>query len=96
MGLISHLIISIIHLVFVATDMLLMMILIRATYNLWHFNWLRPLNNATQPVMSLITDYLGACATKMTGKTYPEKTLLILFIVGMTFLRFLIAGLFAN
>lgn len=52
MGLISNLLISVIHLVFVVTDVLLIMILIRATYNLWRFEWLRLLNHAVQPVMS--------------------------------------------
>ncbi len=96
MGLISSLILAIVHLLFVVSDVLLILILIRAAYNLWHFDWLRPLNNAIQPAISLVADHLGACATRMTGKRYSEKTLLISLVIGMTFLRFLIAGLFAS
>lgn len=96
MGLLNNLLISLIHLLFVMMDLMLLMILIKGIYRLWRFNWLMPVNNIIEPALSLVTYHFGYWIRKVTGKIYTERILLILLIVGMTFLRFLIIGLSSN
>ena len=96
MGLLNNLLISVIHLAFVITDILVLMIVLKGIYRLWQFSWLRPINNVIEPALSLVTYHLGTWIRKITGKTYPERTLLILLIIGMTFFRFIIVGLFSG
>lgn len=93
MGLIDNLLISIIHLVFVTTDILIIMILIKSIYRLWQFHWLKPINNTIESVLHPITNYLGTYVTKITGKVYSEKMLLILLLIGMTVLRFIVCSM---
>ena len=93
MGLFNNLLISVIHLAFVVMDILMLMILIKVIYRRWRFEWLRLLNSAVEPVTHCVTDYLGIWIREITGKTYSEKTLLILLVVCLIFVRLVICGL---
>lgn len=93
MGLIHNLLISVVHLIFVGMDILVTMILIKVVYDRYRPECLRLISNAVEPVMSCITDHLGTLVTRTTGRTYTDKTLLILFIVCLSFVRIIICGL---
>jgi hypothetical protein len=93
MGLIHNLLISIVHLIFVGMDILVTMILIRVVYERWRPKCLRLINNAVEPVMKSITGHLGTWVSRTTGRTYTDKTMLMLFIVCLSFVRLVICGL---
>ena len=92
MGLIHNILISIIHLIFVGMDILVMMILLKVIYDRWHFVWLQPFANIVEPAIRSITGSLYAGLSKTTGKSYTDKTLLILFILFLSFVRLIIGA----
>ncbi len=93
MGLIHNLLMSVIHLIFVGTDILMTMILLKVTYDRWQPECLKLMSRAVKPVISFITGYLEVWTAKMTGKTYPEKTQLVLLVICLSVIRFIIATL---
>ena len=93
MGLIHNIIISVVHLLFVGMDILMTMVLIKVIYERWIHEWLRLINNAVEPVMKLITGHLETCVTRITGGTYTDKTLILIFIICLSLVRLLICGL---
>ena len=92
MGLIHNILIGIVHLIFVGMDILVMMILLKVIYDRWHFVWLKPFANIVEPAIKSITSPLYAWLSKTTGKSYTEKTLLILFILFLSLVRLIIGG----
>ncbi|MCD4831701.1 MAG: hypothetical protein K8R02_07855 [Anaerohalosphaeraceae bacterium] len=87
MGLINDLLVGIIHLIFVAMDVLMMMIIVKIAYQRWKFEWFRSINNAVEPVINSIINYLDKWSIKITGKKYSEKTLLIFLILCLWLIR---------
>ncbi len=96
MGLIHNLLMCAIHLLFVGMDILMTMILIRVIYNQWRPSWLKQAANIVEPVMKLITGHLEIFVTRITNRTYTDKTLILIFIVCLSALRFVIGGIFIN
>jgi len=93
MGLIQNLLLSVVHLVFVALDILVVMVLVKVVYDRWRPEWLRSVSNAVEPVMNFVTGSLGAWVERATGKIYSERMLLALFIIFLWLIRFVICGL---
>ena len=93
MGLIPYLLRSIVQLAFMCRDIAMIMILVKVTYDRWHFVWLKPFASMVEPAVKSITDSLGAWLTKKTGKSYPEKTCLVMLVLGLTFVRLVICAL---
>lgn len=92
MGLMQNLLIIIVHLTFVAADVILMMAILKIVHNRWRIAWIEPILMAVRPVMGIIMNGFAALVLKATGKSYPEKTLLILLIISLLVIRFLITG----
>ena len=92
MGLINNLLMCAIHLLFVVMDILMTMVLIKVIYQRWQPEWLRQINNAVEPVMISITGHLGAWVTRITDRTYTDKTLILIFILCLLAVRFVIAS----
>lgn len=93
MGLIHNLLMSVVHRIFVGMDILVTMILIKVVYDRCRPECLRLISNAVEPVTKLITGHLETLVTRITGRTYTDKTLLILFIVCLSFVRLIICSL---
>lgn len=92
MGLINNLLISVVHLVFVAMDILLLMILIKVIYERWQISWLKQIMKVIEPPMTLILNYVRDVVMRITGKKYSEKILLLLTIACLSLARFIISG----
>ena len=92
MGLIHNLLVGIIHLVFVAMDILVIMVLVKVVYDRWQLGFLKHITNAIEPLMKFIVAHLDTWATRITGKTYSEKTLWLLIILCLLLVR-LMCGL---
>ena len=95
MGLIPYLLRSIIHLIFVAMDLVVLILLIKTFYDRWHFNWLGPLANALEPAAKTIITSFSGQLSKLTSKTYTDKTLVILLVLCLWVLRSLVITLLA-
>jgi len=96
MGLISSLIYGVIHLAFVAMDVLMLMIIVQAVYIRWQLKWLSPIANTIEPLMKIVVGKTSNLATAMTGKSFSRRTLLIFLVIGLSVLRYVIVGLFAS
>ena len=92
MGLIFNLIISIIHLAFVAMDILMLMMLVKVIYTKWGFEWLRHISDAIEPVMTYMLSYFQKTAFTIAGKTYSEKKLITLILIVSMILRLVIVS----
>jgi len=90
MGLIENILIGVVHLVFVAADMLFLVILLKILHDRWQIPWIEPILTAVRPAMGIIMNGFAILVLKATGKSYPEKTLLILLIINLLVMRFLI------
>lgn len=90
MGLICNLLMSVIHLLFVCMDILMTMILIKVIYNRWRPEWLRQINNTVEPLMVPVMAFVYRAAKRITGKSLPEKHLVLVIIVSLCVTRFVI------
>ncbi|MCK4913916.1 MAG: hypothetical protein KAS69_04895 [Planctomycetes bacterium] len=93
MGLIHNLLVGIIHLVFVAMDILVIMVLVKVVYDRWQIEFLKHIANAIEPVINTVTTSAGKLAMTITGKSYPQKTLLVLLLFSMWIIRLIISSL---
>ena len=93
MGLIHHILMCVIHLLFVGMDILVTMIVIRVVYDRWRPECLRHINNAVEPVMTIITGHLGTWVTRITGRTYTDKMLTVIFLLCLSFVRLIICAI---
>ena len=93
MGLIPYILRSVVNLVFVAMDILLFMVLVKVAYDRWRFTWLQPLFSIVEQPVKSVTDILGTWLSKRAKKSYPEKTLIILLVLGLTLVRLMICAL---
>jgi hypothetical protein len=94
MGLIENILIGVIHLAFAAVDVLFLLALLKIVHDRWRVACIEPILTAVKPAMSVILDWFAAMVLKASGKSYPEKTLLILLILFLLVVRFLIIGAF--
>ena len=93
MGLLTNLFISIINLVSIAMDILLLMILAKIVYQRWRPSWLKQVVDTVEPLMSSVLCHFQRLTSRITGKTYPEKTQLVLLVICLSVIRFIIATL---
>ena len=93
MGLIYHILIGFVHLLFVAMDIVLLMIAVKVVYDRWKPSWLKQLMHAVEPLINFALKYTADISLKVTGKTYSDKTLMLLIIVCMFTARLIVAGL---
>ena len=93
MGLIDSLLTGLIHLVFVVFDIVFLLMLLKMINDRWHFSWLNQVVKAIEPTTILVLDSFQALIVKLTGKSYPEKTRLVLLIVCLWIIRSVIISL---
>lgn len=90
MGLIHNLLMCAIHLLFVAMDILVTMILIKVVYERWRPEWLRRINETVEPLIVPIMAFVYRTVKRITGKPLPEKHLVLVIIVTLCVARFVI------
>ena len=92
MGLISNLLVGIVHLVFVAMDVFLLMVILKVIYSQWELPWLKQIIKAIEPLMNFTLNYFERIVVGITGRRYSEKTLWLLVILCLLLVR-LMCGL---
>ena len=94
MGLIHNILTVVIHLLFVAMDILMTMILIKVVYQRWQPEWLRQINNTIEPLVVPLLDFVDRAVRRTAGKSLSGKCLVFVIIVSMWVTRFVVDGLF--
>jgi chromate transport protein ChrA len=90
MGLIHNLLMCAIHLLFVAMDILVTMILIKVVYERWRPEWLRQINETVEPLIVPIMAFVYRTVKRITGKSLSEKHLILVVIASLCVARFVI------
>ena len=93
MGLINNFSVFVVHLLFVVMDILLVMIAAKVIYNRWKPSWLKQAVEAVEPIIGFVLNHLKMLLTKITNKTFSERTLMLLIIICLSLLRLLTIGL---
>ena len=96
MGLIHNLLMCAIHLVFVGMDILMTMILITVVYKRWRPGWLKQINNTVEQLILPVMAFVYRVVKRITGKSLPEKYLVLVIIASLWVTRCVIDGLFNN
>ena len=94
MGLLENILLSIVHLALCITDVLFILIVLKIVHDRWQIPWMEPILMAVRPLMSAVLNWFHPLILKLTGKSYPERTLLFLLAICLTILRFLVVSLF--
>lgn len=87
MGILNHLLISIIHLLFVVIDILILMILLKLSSYHWNSHTIKPLISCCNPILSECLAHFRKICLSFLGKAYPEKTSLILMALCLWIFR---------
>jgi chromate transport protein ChrA len=90
MGLIENMLISVVHLAFIVADVLLMVVVLKIVHDRWRIPWIEPILTTVRPAMSVVLNWFAALVLRATGKSYPEKTLLVLLIICLLVVRMII------
>ncbi len=93
MGLICNIFIGVTHLLFVAMDIIFVMIAVKVIYDRWRPDCLKQVLDAVEPIVDYMSKYVGSMSLKVTGKVYSQRTLLLLIIICLSVARLIIAGL---
>lgn len=93
MGLIYNILISAVHLLFVVMDIFFVMIAAKIIYDHWRPSWLKQIIEVITPIIDHTLNYAKGIASKLTGKIYSEKTLLLLIVIGMAVVRLIVTSL---
>ena len=93
MGLLTNLFISIVNLVFIAMDILLLMILAKIVYLRWKPSWLKQAVDIFEPPISFVLGHFQRLILRITGKTYSGRTSLNLLVFCLWITRLLVASL---
>jgi chromate transport protein ChrA len=92
MGLIYNILIGVIHLLFVVMDIFFVMIAAKIIYDRWRIPWIEPILTAVKPAMSVVLNMFQSLVLRATGKSYSEKTSLILLLICLCVIRILISS----
>ncbi len=93
MGLIDSLLTCLIHLVFVVFDIVFLLMLLKVVNDRWQFSWLSQTMKTIEPTIILVLDSFQGLIVRITGKSYPEKTRIVLLIVCLWIIRYVIISL---
>lgn len=93
MGLIYNILIGAVHLLFVVMDIFFVMIAVKIIYDRWRPSVLKQTVTAIAPLTALVLDYVKEVSVKITGRTYSEKTLLLLIIICLSVIRLIAISL---
>jgi len=93
MGLVQNLFMGVLHLTFVALDILMLMVLLKCICLRWKHPLLKQINESLDPFLSKVLNVFRDLLSRCFSKNFKEPVLSILLLASIWFLRFLIIGL---
>jgi len=94
MGLITNLLLAVIHLAFAVMDIITIIILVDAIYSRHGYQWLEPMAKAIKPALDAILNWLDSLIFNALDTHYGRRALLIMLLIAMIIIRLVIAGIF--
>ena len=94
MGLMTNILLAVIHLAFAVMDIITIIILVDAIYSRHEYQWLEPMAKSAKPILDAIVNWFDSLLYGFTATHYGRRTLLIMLITAMIIIKFVIAGIF--
>ncbi len=94
MGLITNILIAVIHLAFAVMDIIAIIILVDVIYNRYRPDWLEPVAKAAKPVLEAILNWFDKLIFSISAKHLDRRSKLIMLLIAMIIIRVIIAGVF--
>ncbi len=92
MGLIYNLVMSVIHLTFVAIDILMLMILLNFIYARWKHPVFKQITELLEPFLMKALNVFRCLISRFCSRHFNDTALLILLLISLWILRILIIG----
>jgi len=96
MGLFTNLILSLIHVLLIAIDLMLFFLLAKILTYKWQNSLLTAFNSVGKPVVDWFTNYLEKGVHHLSSKTYSQKMLLVIGMLVLMFARLMLVALFCE
>lgn len=96
MGLLTNLIISLIHLALIGADIMFFFLLVRILWSRYRFTWLQALDAVGRPIVEWFTGCIEEGIGRISKRTFSQSSLLFIGMLVLTFVRFALAGLFSK
>lgn len=96
MGLLTHLILSFVHLLLVAIDLLFFFTLVRLLCYRWQSRWLTAVNSAGRPLVDWFSGYVQKGLNHFAHGNFSEKAVLLVGMSTLTLARFVLVALFSK
>lgn len=96
MGLLTNLILGLVHLLLVAVDLLFVLLLARMLSYRWHSRWLTAVNEAGKPCVDWLTEHIERTLGRVSQKARSERIVLFIGMLAISLLRLLLAGWLAG
>ncbi len=93
MGLLSPLFVSFIHLISIAIDLLLMIMLLHLIFHRRPNHHLIPILNSTQSLVQFLTDFLQFRIFRFNRQILPDNVLLGLLLLGLILVKLMLHSL---
>jgi len=93
MGILNHILASLVHLLLVALDVFFLMLAVTLIYERWQPARPGAIYHTIEPLMRSLLDYCQKKVRDVTGKAYSNKTVTILMILALSILRWILITL---
>ncbi len=93
MGLLTNLIMSVVHILLVGIDILFVLLLVRIASCKWQPKWLVTLDNKVKPIVKCFTGHVEKGLMHISKRTPSERVLLLSGMLTLSILRLLITTL---
>lgn len=93
MGLFHNIFLGVFHLLFTAIDLLFVLVFLKILYEHRRISCMEPIITAVDPLVYLVLNKFERFLYRITGKSYPQKTILILFVFFLLVFRLIAIGM---
>jgi len=96
MGLLTNLVLGLVHLFLVAADILFLLLLAAMLGYRWQPPWLMAINSAGKPAVDWLTGHIERVLDHFTKKPPSERMVLFIGMLTISLVRFFVAALLAR
>jgi len=96
MGILTNLVLSIMHLALIVIDLLFLWTLTRLLRHHWNPAWLAALDAAGKPLLDWYTSRIEKAARHINQRTFSEKAILVMAVITLLLARLFLAVLFSR
>jgi len=94
MGLFGNILLAAIHLLLIFIDILFFLTFLRLVSYRWRPRWLIAINSSGKPAVDWLTGYIEKGLKHFSKNTFPERTVLLIGMLTLMFMRFFLVTIF--